>query len=222
MAKMVGFSVKDGSVTGAMRQLLKQLLEKKLVDAVLVPLELPSRENVVQSLVTRAEVLDAANPLAPVLPVTTANIISKMTRLASSQKKVAVVARPCELRALIELVKLKQASLNNIVLVGVDCYGTYSVPDYKQFGKGNQAPGDEFMKGARAGQADTRLREACQICEYPYPSAGRHHRRSHRQRFRQGDRAPGQHPGRGAAGGRPGAARGQGRRATGSHRQAGR
>ena len=25
------------------------------------------------------------------------------------------------------------------------------------------------MKGARAGQADSRLREACQICEYPYP-----------------------------------------------------
>ena len=170
MAMMVGFSVKDGGVTGAMRQLLKQLLERKLVDAVLVPLELPSRENVVQSLVTRAEVLDAADPAGPgAAGDHGGNIISKITRLASSQKKVAVVARPCELRALIELVKLKQASLNNIVLVGVDCYGTYSVPDYKQFGKGNQAPGDEFMKGARAGQADSRLREACQICEYPYP-----------------------------------------------------
>ncbi len=169
MAKTVGFSVEGGSVTGAMRQLLKQLLEKKLVDAVLVPLELPSRESVVQSLVTQAEVLDAANPLAPVLPVTTANIISKITRLASSQKKVAVVARSCELRALIELIKLKQASLDNIILVGVDCFGTYSVLDYKQFGKGNQAPGDEFMKGIKAGKADSRLREACQICEYPYP-----------------------------------------------------
>jgi formate dehydrogenase subunit beta len=169
MAKTVSFSVNDGSITGAMRQLLKQLLEKKLVDAVLVPLELPSRENVVQSLVTQPEVLDAANPLAPVLPVNTANIVSKMTRMASSQKKVAVVARPCELRALIELTKLKQASLDNIVLVGVDCFGTYSVPDYKQFAKGTPAPGDEFMKGIKSGKADSRLREACQICEYPYP-----------------------------------------------------
>jgi len=169
MAKTVSLGVKDGSITGAMRQLLRQLLEKKLVDAVLVPLELPSGENVVQSLVTQPEALGAANPLAPVLPVNTANIISKMTRLASSQKKVAVVARPCELRALIELVKLKQASLDNIVLVGVDCYGTYSVPDYKQFAKGTQAPGDEFMKGIKAGKVDSRLREACQICEYPYP-----------------------------------------------------
>jgi formate dehydrogenase subunit beta len=169
MAKMFGFSVKDGSVTGALRQLLKQLLEKKVVDAVLVPLELPSKESVVQSLVTQVGALDAANPLAPVLPVTTANIISKITRLASSDKKIAVVARPCELRALIELVKLKQASLDNIVLVGMDCFGTYSVPDYKQFAQGAKAPGDEFMKGMKAGKADSRLREACQICEWPYP-----------------------------------------------------
>src|SRR5512137_681596 len=140
MAKTVSLSVKDGSVTGAMRQLLKQLLEKKLVDAVLVPLELPSRENVVQSLVTQPEAWGAANLLAPVLPVNTANIVSKMTRMASSQRKVAGVARPCELRALIELVKLRQASLDHIVLVGLDCYGTYSVPDYKQFAKGTQAP----------------------------------------------------------------------------------
>lgn len=169
MAKTVTFGVKDGSITGAMRLLLRQLLEKKVVDAVLVPLELPSGESVVQSLVTRAEALDAASPLAPVLPVTTANIISKITRMASSEKKIAVVARPCELRALVELVKLKQASLDNIVLVGVDCFGTYSVPDYRQFAQGTRAAGDEFMKGVKAGKADGRLREACQICEYPYP-----------------------------------------------------
>lgn len=169
MAKTVTFGVKDGSITGAMRQLLRQLLEKKVVDAVLVPLELPSGESVVQSLVTRAESLDAASPLAPVLPVTTANIISKITRMASSERKIAVVARPCELRALVELVKLKQASLDNIILVGMDCFGTYSVADYRQFAQGNKAAGDEFMKGVKAGQADGRLREACQVCEYPYP-----------------------------------------------------
>ncbi len=169
MAKTVTFGVKDGSITGAMRQLLKQLLEKKVVDAVLVPLELPSGESVVQSLVTRAEALDAASPLAPVLPVTTANIISKITRMASSEKKIAVVARPCELRALVELVKLKQASLDNIILIGLDCFGTYSVVDYRQFAQGNKAAGDEFMKGVKDGKADGRLREACQICEYPYP-----------------------------------------------------
>ncbi len=169
MAKTVSLGIHDGSITGTMRLLLKQLLEKRLVDAVLVPMELPHGENVVQSLVTQAEVLGAANPLAPVMPVNTANIISRMTRLAPSEKKVAVVARSCELRALVELTKLKQASLANMVLIGVDCYGTYSVRDYKEFARGTPAPGDEFLKGIRAGKADSRLREACRICEYPYP-----------------------------------------------------
>jgi formate dehydrogenase subunit beta len=169
MAKTVSLGVTGGSITGTMRQLLKRIMEKKLVDAVLVPLELPSKENVVQSLVTQTEALGAANLLAPVLPVNTANIISKMTRMASSEKKVAVVARSCELRALVELTKLKQASLDNIILVGLDCYGTYSVPDYRQFAKGTPASGDEFMKGVKAGKSDSRLREACQVCEYPYP-----------------------------------------------------
>ncbi|MDM7998701.1 MAG: Coenzyme F420 hydrogenase/dehydrogenase, beta subunit C-terminal domain [Dehalococcoidia bacterium] len=169
MAKTVSYAVRDGSITGAMRRILRELLEKALVDAVLVPMELPSRENVVQSVVTQPAILDAANPLAPVLPVNTASIVSKITRLAPSEKKLAVVARPCELRALVELVKLKQASLRNIVLIGMDCFGTYSVTDYKQFAKENQNTGDAFVRICKAGEADSRLREACQICEYPYP-----------------------------------------------------
>ncbi len=172
MAKTVGFSVSDGSVTAALRQLFKQLFEKKLVDAMLVPLELPSRENVVQSLVMRPEALDAANPLAPVLPVSTASIISKITKQAPSAQKMAVVARPCEMRAIIELAKLKQVSLDNILRISVDCYGTYSVPEYKEFAKSAGVTGDEFMKGVKSGETDrpeAALREACRVCEYPYP-----------------------------------------------------
>ena len=45
------------------------LLEKNLVDAFLLPQELPSKSNVVQTLVTSSEMLQAANPLAPVMPL---------------------------------------------------------------------------------------------------------------------------------------------------------
>ena len=169
MAKMVTLGVGEGSVTKAIRQLCKDMLSKKLVDAVLIPLELPSKKNVVQSLVTNPEALDLANPLAPVLPVNTATIVSKMTKVAPSQKKLAVVARSCELRALTELVKLKQASLENVVLIGIDCFGTYTVKDYSRFGQEALASGDEFLKGVKKGKDDALLREACQVCEYPYP-----------------------------------------------------
>ena len=163
-------TVSGEGVASTLQRLLKDMLEKKLVEAVLVPLELPSKEGVVQSLVTRSAALDAANPLAPVLPVNTANIVSKMTRLAPSDKKVAVVARSCELRALVELVKLRQANLENLVLIGVDCFGAFSVSDYKELAQKNGSVTQEFLKTIKDGiSSDERLREACQCCEYPYP-----------------------------------------------------
>ena len=170
MAKTVSLVVDKGDVAKALQQLLKNMLDRKLVEAVLVPLELPSKEGVVQGLVTRSGALDAANPLAPVLPVNTANILSKLTRLAPSEKKVAVVARSCELRAVVELVKLRQVNLENIILIGVDCFGAFSVSDYKEFAKTKTPATKEFLKTVKDGKSsDARLREACQICEYPYP-----------------------------------------------------
>jgi formate dehydrogenase subunit beta len=81
---------------------------------------------------------------------------------------VGVVLRPCELRALIELVKLKQASLENLVLIGIDCFGTYSAPGYGEFCQETSTPTEEFLKRIKSGD-DPRLREACQVCEYPAP-----------------------------------------------------
>ena len=169
MAKVVTLVASEGSIVKGIQQVLKDMLEKGLVDACLVPLELPSKGNVVQSLVTSQQVLDSANPLAPVLPVNTARIVSQITKIASSEKKVAVVARSCELRALTELAKLKQASLENIVTIGVDCFGTFKVTDYVEAVKGNASASQNYLKEAKEGKSDSRLRDACKACEYPYP-----------------------------------------------------
>jgi len=158
----------EGAV-GAVRNLLGDLLTKGLVEAILVPKELPSKDNVVQSLATTVAALDAANPLAPVLPVTTARIISDMTKVAPSQKKIGVVARSCELRALTELVKLKQVSPDNLILIGIDCLGTYTVKEYGEVSQGNPSFTEEFLKSSKEDKSDNHLREACQACEYPYP-----------------------------------------------------
>ncbi len=167
MAKSVILAVKDGQIHQAINTFLQDLLSKKVVEAILVPLVHPAGNNVVQSLVTNPEYLEQADVLAPVLPVNSARIVSAMTRLAPVSKKTAVVMRPCELRALVELVKLKQASLDNLVLIGVDCPGAYSVTDYSQFA--TESTSDDFVKAAWQGQEDTKLRAGCQICEYPVP-----------------------------------------------------
>ena len=130
---------KDGMLE-SIKGFLKSLLEKELVNAVLVPVELPSGNNVVQTLVSNPEKLDSANPLAPVLPVNSARIVSSITRTGSSQRKIAVVLRSCELRAVIELAKLKQVTLDNLLIIGIDCYGTYSINDYSSLAEEGKSP----------------------------------------------------------------------------------
>jgi formate dehydrogenase subunit beta len=79
-----------------------------------------------------------------------------------------VVLRPCELRALVELVKLQQASLDDLVTIGVDCVGTYDVPAYleKRLETGDQKLWRELYDNLQSPISG--LRDACQMCEKPH------------------------------------------------------
>ena len=167
MAKSVTLPVKDGEIRKTINTFLRDLLAKKAVEAVLVPLAHPAGNDIVQSLVTDPEYLEQADVLAPEMPVVSARILQAMTKLAPVNKKTAIVLRPCELRALTELVKLKQAQLDNITIIGVDCPGAYSAEDYQQFASENTS--DDFVRGGWQGKEDAKLRAGCQICEYQMP-----------------------------------------------------
>ncbi|MFC2005176.1 Coenzyme F420 hydrogenase/dehydrogenase, beta subunit C-terminal domain [Chloroflexota bacterium] len=160
----------DGGVLGTVRRFLGSLLEKKLVDVLLVPLELPVGDNVVPTIVSSLEQIKAVNPLAPVMPVNTARLVSRITMVSPSPDKLGVVLRSCELRALVELVKLKQAYLEKLLLIGIDCYGTYPVDEYEKIARENLSPAEDFLNRVQEGKEDSLLRRACQVCEYPAPT----------------------------------------------------
>jgi formate dehydrogenase subunit beta len=126
MSVQATVEVKDGDVLAALRAFLRQLLEREVVDALLVPVELPSGDAVAQTLIKDPNKLGRANPLAPVMMVNSADLVSRLTR-RGNREKVGAVLRSCEMRALVELVKLQQAELDNLVTVGIDCLGTYEV-----------------------------------------------------------------------------------------------
>ncbi len=236
---MAIIKVKDNNPAAAIRELLRDMLKKQLVSAILVPQEIPSKKTVVQTLVRDPDKLDAVNPLAPIFSINSARIVVKMCidqmtgpvsgqavseqpaeekeaeppeaeDGASEQKQeqapeqeqdkseeqapaeaqsatedkpaaegqsapapIAVVLRPCEIRALIELVKLQQASLDPFLVIGVDCWGTYSVQDYAAMV--TQGPQDssvtaDFLKQVTAGNFPEELRGACRTCQYPVPT----------------------------------------------------
>jgi len=149
---------------------LRSLLEKGVVEALLVPMTLPAG-NTAPMLVTDAGALERADPLAPVLPINAARAASQLT-MTGHKERLGVVLRSCEIRALVELVKFQQASLDHTLIIGVDCLGTYKVTDYQAAGS-KQAVVDELLGGAVSGdlrpQQGMAFRAACQICEQPLP-----------------------------------------------------
>lgn len=71
--------VQNGDTLGAIRRLLRAVLASGAVDAVLVPLRHPAGDAVAPALVKDPAKLDLADPLAPVLPVSGARLVSMLT-----------------------------------------------------------------------------------------------------------------------------------------------
>lgn len=163
MAKTATLAAGEG-LRKTINAFLRDLLEKQVVEAILVPVTDPSGTTVIQSLVTRPELLDKADALAPAMPVNAARIAQAMTRLAPAGKKTAMVMRPCELRALVELVKLRQISLENLYLIGFDCPGALAHTK-----DASAVDSDAFAEKALGGGDVAGLRSGCEICEYPSP-----------------------------------------------------
>ncbi|MBC8466553.1 MAG: formate dehydrogenase, partial [Deltaproteobacteria bacterium] len=132
MAKTAKIDVKEQNLLTALQGLFKTLLEDGGMEAVLVPQHLPMKNSVMPTLVTDPEKINGVDPLAPVFPMNAAKVLSKLTRRPLDEK-IAVVLRPCEIRAFIELVKLKQGETNEVVLISTDCYGAYGNVDYGRF-----------------------------------------------------------------------------------------
>jgi len=163
-----------GSRQETIRGLLRSLLEKGVVDAWLVPMALPGGA-VAPSLVTDPGALERAEPLAPVLPINAARAASQLT-MTAHKEKLGVVLRSCEIRALVELVKFQQASLEGVLVVGIDCPGTYGVAEWQAVEDKEQAL-EALLAGAAVGEPAAgeglSFRAACAMCAEPLP-AGEH------------------------------------------------
>ncbi len=88
----------------------------------------------------------------------------------SGPAPIAVVLKPCEVRAVVELAKLQQVNLDPFLIIAVDCWGTYSVQDYaakvEEAGQDSSVTSD-FLKQVTSGNVPDELRGACKMCQYP-------------------------------------------------------
>jgi formate dehydrogenase subunit beta len=146
-------------------KVLKLLLSKRKIDALLVPKRYPNGKNVAQVLITETQKLDGSDPLAPVQMVNAAGIVKELAKEPVS-KKIAAVLRPCEVRATIELIKLKQVADENLILIGYDCPGVYNIKEYMRLiekQEDKEAHTLQHVKEFLSGDKDT-IRESCREC----------------------------------------------------------
>jgi formate dehydrogenase subunit beta len=77
--------------------------------------------------------------------------------------------RPCEVRAFVELVKLKQGDPESLYIISVDCLGAVDNRTARKEGsEDGRAYTTEFVRKALAGESEA-LAPACKVCEHPLP-----------------------------------------------------
>jgi formate dehydrogenase subunit beta len=171
MAKTAKIEVKDQNIVESLNEFLKEMLQEGELTGIMVARHLPAQKSVMPALIIDPEKIAGSDPLAPAFPMNAAKVVSKLTR-KPIPGKVAVVLRPCEIRAFIELVKLKQGRLEDVVLIGFDCLGTYSNVHYPRFANGDGVGATlRFYKNIKDGKGtahdDFDLSPACKACEFP-------------------------------------------------------
>ena len=167
MAKFATLSFQKDEMNQELSAFFRSMLENRAVDAVLAPMA-QNNKGVRLTLVTSPAHLAEVDPFAPIAAVSGAKIASAITSRPSG-RQVAMVLRPCEIRAVVELAKLKHVNLDDVLLIGLDCLGRYENTDFAKF-REQGGTTEAFLENARAGK--TSLGEidiigACKICEIP-------------------------------------------------------
>lgn len=169
--KVDAYMKSEGGNLETLRNFLARLLKEGIVEYLLVPQEISQGRTLTQTLVKEPVHLEKANPFSPVMAINSASLVSQLTA-DKPQRKLGAVLKPCEIRALIELVKLGQASIENLLIIGIDCLGTYEVEDYAKYI--DNAKNKDKKKGIIRSDTELsiQLRTACQMCvELSHPQA---------------------------------------------------
>ncbi len=188
---------RDKNPEATLRELFAGWLKDGKLSAILVP-AMSGSGAATMALISDPDKIQDTAPLMPAMAVNAASVIHDIAKLPAEGVKVGLLLRPCEMRAVVELVKLRQVLLDNLVLIGIDCPGTYKSAGFRdrvEPSDGTCEDAEQGVKGSRVqGLQDSNprtsslsdfdnnhvrnqqeqydnpdLRTACQLCEYAKP-----------------------------------------------------
>ncbi|MFP4037420.1 MAG: 4Fe-4S dicluster domain-containing protein [Desulfobacteraceae bacterium] len=172
MADCARLKVENGAVNRTLRDLFAGLLEKGAAGAVFAPVRQPDGDMVMSTLIKEPGQLEYLDPLAPVTPTSAARLLATLT-YRDPGCTIAAFLRPCDYRAYLELVKLRQATIEPVLAVVPDCLGRMETRDFLALaGEHGENTGLEFHRRAARGDDTLPMLEACRVCEFPtHPGA---------------------------------------------------
>ncbi len=163
---MAKFLELDKGTEAGIRELLGQSLRNGQVKAVFA-LRRTTNGAVNYSLITDPQMMEEAVPLFPSMPSNAGQLLSRLTLKGPVEGPVAVVVRPCELRALVELVKREQGSLEGFLFISFTCPGVYPL---KASANGEiEGKQTQYWEAVKSGKVVPEIRPTCRACEHFIP-----------------------------------------------------
>ncbi len=156
---------KENDPVTAFNELIKNIITEKIADSVLVPARTPYSKLPMPTLFSDPEKMIDMDPLAPVAPFNAAKQAAIIAKHPAG-KKIAVILKPCELRALTELIKLNQCQLENIILIGIECFGRIENKKYLRHAEESSELTQQFISGSKFRDEIT---ETCKSCVHFIP-----------------------------------------------------
>ncbi len=165
--------VQYGETLSALRQFLTACWVQNKLDAMLAPVELEDSSSIIPQVIEEPAGLAAINPFAPLMTSNAASIANRFVQ-ENPDRRLAILLRPCELRAFVELQKRHAAEHqpNHLVVLGVDCLGTFTHSDYLhslETQSLSEVTADVLRNAAEGGLRPQRFRTACMVCDSPAP-----------------------------------------------------
>lgn len=151
----------DKGLETSLRGFLRQLLESENIDALILPLKVPSGDSFAWIMLNDAGMVDDAVSFPATMPVQGAKALRSLTRKERGELTVMALMRPCEIRAGIELSKLGQVNTENLILATYDCPGAVPLQDYVS---DPAAAEKNFNKFFVTGEPDNNAKPVCASC----------------------------------------------------------
>jgi len=173
--------IQDNNAVDTLRNFLSAWWMHVELDAMLAPVELPDHGGVAPEVIEHPDEISRVNPF---LPVMTSNCAPMVDGFIKEHRggHLAVMLRPCELRALVELNKRNRIQLQRpdkgdnhkpLVIIGVDCPGTFSSSEYTRHVEQHLNDAEMINVALAYGSQESyipyQVRIACQMCDSPGP-----------------------------------------------------